>query len=202
MSAERPFSVEHAKSGRSRCKDTKNVIPKGALRIGRWVPSKNDEMDAMTYYYSLEGFTNMLAKARKVKVYTADEISGLGALSEEEQQQVVDAVEGVEAAKERIKEERAAARKAKSKVKKEQGPGGSPAKKARKVKKEGPQRPKLNPQLPTTDPNKEYKPKEVATMLLAQIRQIPDMNRTLPADDDAARRKLGGFIAFVHTLNM
>ena len=37
----------------------------------------------------------------------------------------------------------------------------------------------------------------MATMLLAQCRAVPDMNRTLPTDDDVARRKLGGFITYV-----
>lgn len=68
MASENPFSVEHAKSGRSHCKQTREAIPKGAIRIGREVPGRDEDAPPMTFWYSLPGFTNMLAKARKVSV--------------------------------------------------------------------------------------------------------------------------------------
>lgn len=74
---------------------------------------------------------------RQVKVESADEIAGFSALDEDEQQQVIDAVEGVEDEKERIKAERAAARKAKAKVKVEKKvkAENSPAKRKKAGKK-------------------------------------------------------------------
>jgi hypothetical protein len=217
MSAERPFTVEHAKSNRSTCKDTKEKIPKDALRITRYLPPRDEDSEAMSANYSLVGFTNMLAKARVVKVEDPDEINGFGALNEEEQEQVRAAVHGVEAAKERIKNERTAARKAKSKVKAEAGAGdddedgsGGSAKKKTKASKKEPaeavtppkkkvkkeqERPQLNTtSLPVPVEGQKYQPKEIATMLLQQCRAVPDMNRMLPQDDAAARTKLSGFI--------
>ena len=195
------FFVEHAKSSRSTCKETKQKIDKGQLRIVRQMPPRDEDSPAMNFNYSLAGFTDMLAKARKVKIEDpASQIACFGLLSEEDQQLVIDAVEGVEAAKERIKAERAAKRKAKASASKDEKANGSPAKRtkaAKKPAKKEKERPTLNPDLPVCEPGQTYKPKEVATMLLAHCRSVPDMDRTLPADDAAARKKLGGFIVCV-----
>ena len=62
------YKVEIAKSARSKCKDTKEKIPKGALKIGKmspnWADKDNEDAPDLASWYLPAPFFNMLKRGR------------------------------------------------------------------------------------------------------------------------------------------
>ena len=60
------FAVEYAKSGRSTCKGTKELIPKGALRLAKVTEREHgDKTISMAAWYLPVPFFQMMKRMRK-----------------------------------------------------------------------------------------------------------------------------------------
>ena len=80
------YSIEYAASGRSKCKETGKVIPKGALRIGKWTKKHTHPQ---SYYhvpqrkvawYRAACFFRMLKRVRKHNTFDITTCDGVGKL--------------------------------------------------------------------------------------------------------------------------
>ena len=76
------YSIEYAVSGRSKCKETGKLIPKGALRIGKWTKNRaTDDADApFVAWYRAACFFRMLKRARKHNTFDITTCDGVGKL--------------------------------------------------------------------------------------------------------------------------
>ncbi|EDQ89519.1 uncharacterized protein MONBRDRAFT_25238 [Monosiga brevicollis MX1] len=82
------FVAEHAKTGRSGCKECKQKIDKGALRIGKVTTSPFSDDSDMTTWYHDECFFQAQLRSRKTtaKVETLSDIKNYAELSAEDKQ--------------------------------------------------------------------------------------------------------------------
>jgi len=85
--AEISFSVEYAKTGRSSCKQSKEKIPKGDMRIAKITPSPFNEGEYMSSWYAVDPFFEMQYRMRKTsnKVESEDDLPGFDDLTPEDQ---------------------------------------------------------------------------------------------------------------------
>jgi len=162
------FKIEVAKSGRSKCKKSKELIPKGELRIGKEVknPFKEDQM--MTAWYKVEPFFEMQLRARKTteKAESTDDFQGFDELSEEQKEIVSNALNNYMTEKDKPKPKKKRKAKAeggvkvekKKKAKKEKTPEKASVKEEQKDLFAG-----VSPTCP---------PKEAAAMLLKVAREL------------------------------
>jgi hypothetical protein len=85
------FACEYAKSGRSSCKGTKELIPKGALRLAKVTEREHgDQTISMSAWYLPIPFLQMMKRMRKGSaiVEGPQDLAGFGELTPEDQQLV------------------------------------------------------------------------------------------------------------------
>ena len=85
------FACEYAKSGRSSCKGTKELIPKGALRLAKATEREHgDQTISMSAWYLPIPFFQMMKRMRKGSqiVEGPADLAGFGELTPEDQQLV------------------------------------------------------------------------------------------------------------------
>lgn len=173
------YSVEYAKTGRSKCKRFKEKIPKDAIRVGVITADfRSDDGATMTSWHCLDGFVDKMVTARTATIDSADELDGLMDLSPEDQEKVRSAVDSIAEIKgdsklKKAHKERVKARKP------------APAKK-RKQK---------SPQVVATEPLVvevfKSKPKEAMAKF---ITCCLDRGLPLPQDYDSQKKKLAGYL--------
>ena len=76
------YSIEYAASGRSKCKETGKLIPKGSLRIGKWTKNRGstDADTPFVAWYRADCFFRMLKRARKHNTFDITTCKGVGKL--------------------------------------------------------------------------------------------------------------------------
>eukprot|EP00039_Didymoeca_costata_P028995 m.22800 g.22800 ORF g.22800 m.22800 type:complete len:405 (-) comp7441_c0_seq1:1367-2581(-) len=89
-SGEQGWRVEYAKSGRSKCKDSNEPIPAGAIRIGKEVPNPYKAGSMMFVWYIPENLFKSFHKgsAKKARITSLDQIEGINDLKQKDQDKI------------------------------------------------------------------------------------------------------------------
>lgn len=121
--AENKYTIEYAKTGRSKCADAKckQVIEKETIRVGKVTENPfNEGAESMTKYYHYECVFSALKRARAntKRIESTDDLDGFGDLKSDDQEKVKNVLEASkkeadEAPKEK-KKRKAPAKKKKS----------------------------------------------------------------------------------------
>eukprot|EP01147_Barroeca_monosierra_P002945 gene2945-5746_t len=89
------FQVEAAKTGRSGCKECKEKIDKGVLRIGKVTPSPFSDEGSMTSWFHIPCFFKQQMRARSTtqKVQDASDLEGFFQIEEDDRRTVKKAID-------------------------------------------------------------------------------------------------------------
>ena len=89
------WKAEYAKSGRSKCQVTGEVIPEKALRIGKEVDNPFKAGTRMHLWHSVDGLFDSFRKGRddKPRINATDEIVGFDDLKEEDQERLQELID-------------------------------------------------------------------------------------------------------------
>lgn len=81
------WTIERAKTGRSKCKGSKELIPQDDVRVGKITKSPFDEEKDMISWYAVDPFFEMMGRMRKTskKIEDTSELPGFDDLDEEAQ---------------------------------------------------------------------------------------------------------------------
>ena len=89
------WSVEYAKSGRSKCQATGELIAQGAMRIGKEVDSTFKPGMKMFVWHTVEGLFASFRKGaeEKPRITSTDELVGFDTLKVEDQESISEQIE-------------------------------------------------------------------------------------------------------------
>ena len=75
------FAIDYSKNGKAKCKECKNAIAKGELRIGRHIPFKDTHI--LQYYHILCAFTCFKrARVQSSVISESNDIDGIENISD------------------------------------------------------------------------------------------------------------------------
>lgn len=180
------YTVEYAASGRSKCKESGELIPKGEVRIAKVTEMERDgESMTMMAWYRVVPFFQMMKRMRKKENYlqSASDLGGFSELQEDDQQMLEKLVTDfydpdVDFPPEKPK-------KKKTRDSEESSSAASPAPPKKKPKKS------LEPVAPESREVSKDELKAFAEEMAARCRV---RGLDLPSDPDAARQKVGRLV--------
>ena len=186
------FAIEYAKSGRSTCKESKEKIQAGELRIAKITTMpRGDEEITMQAWHKVVPFFTMMGRMRKKEnqLRSVDDLAGFDEINEEDQDKITQYLADFHDPDVDFppKKEKAA----KKRKTDDEGPNGGEEEAAI----QSPEKKKKKKKLPDIEEEtKEVQQSELRAVALEMAQRCRDRGLEIPEDDDVARKKFGGLV--------